>query len=79
MDKIRAKLIQQTKWAPCAILAALVRAIVLKGHFWHCCQNYVHMVEDVLKALQVFHGHGEGMAYNEQLGKKHFQFIEAFF
>jgi hypothetical protein len=32
-------------------LASLVRATVLEGNFWHRCQNYVHMVEDVLKAL----------------------------
>jgi hypothetical protein len=37
-------------------LASLVRATVLEGNFWHRCQNYVHMVEDVLKALQVFDG-----------------------
>jgi hypothetical protein len=32
-------------------LAALVRATFLEGNFWHCCQNYVHMVEGVLNAL----------------------------
>jgi hypothetical protein len=36
------------------VLASLVRATVLKRNFWHRCQNYVHMVEDVLKALRVF-------------------------
>jgi hypothetical protein len=35
-------------------LASLVRATILEGNFWHRCQNYMHMVEDVLKALQVF-------------------------
>jgi hypothetical protein len=37
-------------------LAVLVRAIVLKGNFWHRCQNYMNMVKDVLKALRVFDG-----------------------
>jgi hypothetical protein len=37
-------------------LASLVRAIVLSQNFWHCCQNYVNIVEDVLKVLQVFDG-----------------------
>jgi hypothetical protein len=37
-------------------LVALVKATVLKRNFQHRCQNYVHMVEDVLKALQVFDG-----------------------
>jgi hypothetical protein len=32
-------------------LASLVRATILSQNFWHRCQNYVHMVEDVLKAL----------------------------
>jgi hypothetical protein len=35
-------------------LASLVRATVLSQNFCHRCQNYVHMVEDVLKALRVF-------------------------
>ena len=38
------------------VLAFLVRAIVCERNFWHRCQNYEHMVEDVLKALQVFDG-----------------------
>jgi hypothetical protein len=43
------------------VLAALVRATILDGNFWHRCQNYVHMVEDVLKALRVFDGHESTM------------------
>jgi hypothetical protein len=42
-------------------LASLVRATVLEGNFWHHCQNYVHMVEDVLKALRVFDGREPAM------------------
>jgi hypothetical protein len=42
-------------------LASLVRATILKGNFWHRCQNYVHMVEDVLKALRVFDGREPAM------------------
>jgi hypothetical protein len=38
------------------VLAALVRATVLKENFWYRCQNYVHMVEDILKALWIFDG-----------------------
>jgi hypothetical protein len=36
------------------VLASLVRATILSQNFWHRCQNYVHMVENVLKALRVF-------------------------
>jgi hypothetical protein len=43
------------------VLAVLVRATVLEGNFWHRCQNYVHMVEDVLKALRVFDGREAAM------------------
>jgi hypothetical protein len=39
----------------------LVRAIVLEGNFCHRCQNYVHMVEDVLNALRVFDGREAAM------------------
>jgi hypothetical protein len=42
-------------------LASLVRATILEGNFWHQCQNYVHMVEDVLKALRVFDGQKAAM------------------
>jgi hypothetical protein len=42
-------------------LASLVRATVLEGNFWHRCQNYVHMVEDVLKALRIFDGREPAM------------------
>jgi hypothetical protein len=42
-------------------LASLVRATVLEGNFWHRCQNYVHMVEDILKALRVFDGREAAM------------------
>jgi hypothetical protein len=35
-------------------LASLLRATVLEQNFWHRCQKYVHIVEDVLKALRVF-------------------------
>jgi hypothetical protein len=42
-------------------LASLVRATILEGNFWHRCQNYVHMVEDVLKALRVFEGRDPAM------------------
>jgi hypothetical protein len=35
-------------------LVSLVRATILEGNSWHRCENYVHMVEDVLKALRVF-------------------------
>jgi hypothetical protein len=35
-------------------LASLMRATILEGNFWHWYQNYVHMVEDVLKALRIF-------------------------
>jgi hypothetical protein len=42
-------------------LASLVRATVLSQNFWHHCQNYVHMVEDILKALQVFDGREAAM------------------
>jgi hypothetical protein len=42
-------------------LASSVRATVLEGNFWHRCQNYVHMVEDVLKALRVFDGQEAAM------------------
>jgi hypothetical protein len=42
-------------------LASLMRATVLEGNFWHRCQNYVHMVEDVLKALRVFDGREPAM------------------
>jgi hypothetical protein len=34
-----------------ALACTLVRAIVILGNFWHCCQNYMHMVKDLLKAL----------------------------
>jgi hypothetical protein len=37
-------------------LASLVNATILEVNFWHRCQNYVHMVEDVLRALRVFDG-----------------------
>jgi hypothetical protein len=43
-------------------LVALVRATILEGKFWHSYQNYVHMVEDVLKALWVFDGRELAMA-----------------
>jgi hypothetical protein len=56
MDGIRAELIQQQNGHHAHALAAMVRAIILKENFWHHCQNYVHMVEDVLKALRVFDG-----------------------
>jgi hypothetical protein len=42
-------------------LASLVRATILEGNFWHRCQNYVHMVEDVLKTLRVFDGREAAM------------------
>jgi hypothetical protein len=42
-------------------LASLVRATILEGNFWHRCQNYVRMVEDVLKALRVFNGREAAM------------------
>jgi hypothetical protein len=38
-----------------------VRATILSQNFWHRCQNYVHMVEDVLKALRVFDGREAAM------------------
>jgi hypothetical protein len=42
-------------------LASLVKATVLEQNFWHHCQNYKHMVEDVLKALRVFDGREAAM------------------
>jgi hypothetical protein len=27
-------------------LIALMKTTTFKGNFWHCCQNYVHMVEE---------------------------------
>jgi hypothetical protein len=51
VDKICTELIQQTKWTTCACTHSSG-----EGNFWHRCQNYVHMVEDVLKALRVFDG-----------------------
>jgi hypothetical protein len=42
-------------------LASLVKATVLKQNFWHRCQNYVHMVKDILKALRVFDGREAAM------------------
>jgi hypothetical protein len=42
-------------------LTTLVRAIVLERNFWHCCQNYMYMVEDILKVLRVFDGHDPTM------------------
>jgi hypothetical protein len=42
-------------------LASLVRATGFSQNFWYRCQNYVYMVEDVLKALQVFDGREAAM------------------
>jgi hypothetical protein len=42
-------------------LTSFVRATILEGNFWHRCQNYVHMVKDFLKALQVFDGREAAM------------------
>ena len=42
-------------------LVSLVRATLLEGNLWHHCQDYVHMVEDVWKALQVFNGQEAAM------------------
>ena len=35
-------------------VASLVRATILLQNFWYHCQNYVYMIEDILKALRVF-------------------------
>ena len=37
-------------------LAMQVRSHVLDENFWRRCRNYTYMVEDVMKALQVFDG-----------------------
>jgi hypothetical protein len=42
-------------------LASLVKATILEGNFWHQCQNYVYMVEDVVKALRIFDGQEPAM------------------
>jgi hypothetical protein len=42
-------------------LVSLVRVSILERNFWHQCQNYMHMVEDVLKALRVFDGQEAAM------------------
>ncbi len=43
-------------------LAGAVRTTVLNNDFWHRCQNYTHMVDDVLKALRLFDGRQPAMA-----------------
>ena len=42
-------------------LVGVVRETVLDGDFWHRCQNYVHMIEEVIKALRVFDGRERAM------------------
>ena len=56
MDRVRAKLIQQTEWEPCTFFGFFGEGNCPRRKLLQPCQNYVHMVEDVLKALRVFDG-----------------------